>query len=517
MSGMLFTLVVWIFSFLSLLLAALFFVFFLWNYIPREDGGLTGFCERKVNKRLKQIVAKKINKAMAEEERKRKKAELKTAKKNGDDRPLTMKPSLPVLGDDDSLPEMPSMKRADTFASFSEKPSRPNTPGSFEMNAMGRKPPMPLRSDTKMTTTSQYSSNASLLGGAAEMGVAPLDSATPTLPPLDLNGYPPVRTGTSASNKSFGSGPAGPQLQRMASNGSSLRAGYSASPAPYSSDTMPTLPPPVLSPIGPLDNYRGPGSNQPRERLPFPGDNRSVFDDNASGRASPAPTYRSNPMSPRGMGPGGYPIRSATNPVPPRGPPQNYPPRSMTQPTLPFQEPTLPFQEPTLPFQQPSGGPGREPSNSVTPRGPPQFPPQRSMTQPMQPFQQSPDSDGRSATTPAPSRNNPQFPPPRSMTQPLHQSTSSNGSLRSTGTAPAYPPYHQPSASNSSLRNMVSATPAPDQSDNGSEYGFGGRPNPMTSASNSRGPPPRGAPPRGGYGNGEDGWSRDLERGGSRY
>jgi hypothetical protein len=105
---MLFTLVIWIFSFLSLLLAAMFFVFFLWSYIPREDGGLSGFCERKVNKRLKQIVSIKINKAMAEEERKRKKAELKAAKKNGGDRPMTMKPSLPVLGDD-NLAEMPSM------------------------------------------------------------------------------------------------------------------------------------------------------------------------------------------------------------------------------------------------------------------------------------------------------------------------------------------------------------------------------------------------------------------------
>ncbi|KAG7286063.1 hypothetical protein NEMBOFW57_008366 [Staphylotrichum longicolle] len=358
LSGMLFTLVIWVFSFLSLLLAALFFVFFLWSYIPREDGGLTGFCERKVNKRLKQIVAKKINKAMAEEERKRKKAELKAAKKNGDDRPMTMKPSLPVLTDD-NLPEMPSIKRADTFASFTEKPSRPTTPGSFEMNAIGRKPPMPSRSDTKLTATSQYSSNASLLNSAADMGMAPSESATPTLPPIDLGGYPPVRTATSssnrsygpnpagsqfgfegrpplrtatsASNRSYGPGPQGPQLQRMASNGSSLRGDYTASAAPYSSETMPALPPPVLSPVGSFNNYRGPGPNQPRDRLPYPPENRSPFDDNASGRASPAPTYRNNPMSPRGMGPDGYPIRSATAPVPPRGP-DGYPVRSNTNP-----------------------------------------------------------------------------------------------------------------------------------------------------------------------------------------
>ena len=492
---MIFTLVVWVFSFLSLLLAAVFFVCYLWSYIPPEDGGLSGFCERKINKRLKQIVAKKINKAMAEEERQRKKAELKAAKKSGDDRPLTMRPSLPVL-DDDSLPEMPSIKRADTFASFSEKPSRPNTPGSIEMNAMGRKPPMPMRSNTNLTTASQYSSNASLLNSAAEMGMAPSESSTPTLPPLDLDGYPPVRTATSASNRSYGQGPGGPQLQRMASNGSSLRNGYSASPAPFSSEAIPSLPPPVLSPVGPYNNYRGNGPNQPKERLPYLGDNRPVFDDNASGRASPAPTYRSNPMSPRGMGPDGYPIRSATNPVPPRGPPQFYPPRSMTQPSQ-------------SPFQQPPDSDNRSAANSVPPRGPPQmFPPPRSMTQPTLPFHHQPtDSNGR---------NTPQFSPARSMTQPTlpfhHQPTGSNGSASSMRSTPAPAPYHQPSASNSSLRNMVSA-PALDRAEEGggSEYGFVARPNPMTSG--SRGPASA-ASSRGGY-EGDDRWGRDLERGGA--
>ncbi|KAK4043102.1 hypothetical protein C8A01DRAFT_13294 [Parachaetomium inaequale] len=522
LSGMLFTLVVWIFSFLSLLLAALFFVFFLWSYIPREDGGLSGFCERKVNKRLKQIVSIKINKAMAEEERKRKKAELKAAKKNGGDRPMTMKPSLPVLGDDNfaEMPSMPSLSRADTFASFTEKPSRPSTPGSFEMNALGRKPPMPLRSGTKGTMASQYSAQTSLLGGAAEMGTTRSESPTPTLPPVELDGYPPVRTATSSTNRSYG--PAPPHLQRMASNGSSLR-GYTASPATFASDPMPSLPPPVLSPVGSFNNYRGPGPNQPRlpypgddrlpqrgdtrspypednalpypgdnrqpqrgdtrspypgenrlpqrgdtrspypvdnrspyprdnklpspfaedSSLPYPGDIRSPFDDQSSGRASPAPsttTFRSNPMSPRGLGPDGYPLRSATNPMPPRGPQ-------------------------------------------------PQFPPPRAMTQPMQPF---------------------------------HQPTDSNGSLRSMQSAgqpfQAYRPYHQPSASNSSLRNMVNAVPY-DEADNGSEYGgFSGRPNPAVTDNNNT----QRGPPRGGYGNDNssgsgNGWNQDLERGGSRY
>ncbi|KXX83341.1 Pheromone-regulated membrane protein 6 [Madurella mycetomatis] len=336
LSGMLFTLVIWIFSFLSLLLAALFFVFFLWSYIPREDGGLTGFCERKVNKRLKQIVSIKINKAMADEEEKRKRAEFKAAKKNGEARPMTMQPSLPVLGDD-SLPEMPSLKRTDTFASLSEKPSRPNTPGSFEMSALGQKP---MRSATVMTSTSQYSVKSSLVGGAAEMGVTRSGSPIPTLPSIDLEGYSPLRSATGASNGGLGPGPG---LQRMASNGSSLSGGYAASRTTYGSETMPGLPPPVRSPVNAPNGYRGPGPNQARDRWPGANEIRSPFDDYSSGRGSPAPSmtsYRSNPMSPRGIGPDGYPIRSATNPVSPRGPPQFPPPRNMTAPMRPFHQPT---------------------------------------------------------------------------------------------------------------------------------------------------------------------------------
>ncbi|CRK17834.1 hypothetical protein BN1723_011401 [Verticillium longisporum] len=74
LSGMLFTLVVWIFSALFLLAAVLFYVFFLWHWIPRADGGLSGYCERKVNKSLTKIVHEKVDKALAKEERKQLKA-----------------------------------------------------------------------------------------------------------------------------------------------------------------------------------------------------------------------------------------------------------------------------------------------------------------------------------------------------------------------------------------------------------------------------------------------------------
>ncbi|KOS23123.1 putative vacuolar membrane protein [Escovopsis weberi] len=65
LSGMLFTLVVWVFSVLYLLMAVCFYVFFLFHWIPKSDGGLTGYCERKVNKALLRIVTKHVNRALA--------------------------------------------------------------------------------------------------------------------------------------------------------------------------------------------------------------------------------------------------------------------------------------------------------------------------------------------------------------------------------------------------------------------------------------------------------------------
>ena len=337
LSGMLFTLVIWLFAFLSLLLAALFFVLFLWHYISADDGGLTEFCERKVKKRLKQIVSQKINKAMAEDERRRKKAELKAAKKKGEDRPMTMQPSLPTipnLAGDDKLPEMPMLSRAETLMTL-DGASRPSTPGSFELNSLSQKRPMPSRSATTATTSSQFSGRAPLINNAAGMGTSRPESPPSSLPtPSAFGGnYPPSRTATTSSNRSLTSN--GPQLNRMPSNGSTLAGGYTASPATYSADAMPAFPAPVRSPTAPPGiGQRGPGPNQPNN-WPMAGQNRSAFDEYPNGQASPAPSttsYRSNALSPRGVGPDGYPLRSATNPMAPRMPGQRFPVRGMTAP-----------------------------------------------------------------------------------------------------------------------------------------------------------------------------------------
>ncbi|KAK5652740.1 hypothetical protein OQA88_9593 [Cercophora sp. LCS_1] len=526
LSGMLFTLVIWVFAFLSLLIAALFFVFFLWSYIPRDDGGLTGFCERKVNKRLKQIVSVKINKAMAEDERKRRKAELKAAMKSGEDRPMTMQPSLPTIPNvggvgDDKLPEMPSLKRADTFMSID------TTPGDYELNAIGQKRPVPTRTPT-IATMSSYSSKAPLLNSAAEIGTTRSESPAPSLPtPSGLPGaYPPSRTGTVSSNRSYGPGP---QLNRMPSNGSTLVGGYSGSPSTYAGDNMPAFPAPIRSPTAPPGGNRGPGPNG--NGWPGPGQSRAMLDDYPGGRASPAPSnmsYGSNPLSPRG--PGGYPVRSATGPLPPRGPPQPFPPQrnmtappqgqhqqagsigSMRTPVRPYHEPQGSrdfdfLQRPPTANSQRNGPPGNQPYHE--PQGSRDFD-----------FLQRPPTASSQRTA-------------RPGNQPYHQSQAS-------GEWNDYP--NRPTTANSQ-RNVRPGNQSYDQAQvNGEWNDYLGRP---TTANSQRNVRPGNQPhdqsqingdyddypnrpptsnsqrngPRGGYDNGGgNGWNQDIERGnGPRY
>ena len=332
LSGMLFTLVIWVFSALSLLLAAIFFVFFLWHYIPKIDGGLTGYCERKATKRLMKIVSIKINKAMADDERRRKKAEFKAAKKNGDARPVSMKATLPNVGDD-VLPEMPMLNRNDTMSTLPIYTSQPGTPGGFELGAVDQKPPpFPSRTGTMSSTNTKFSSRQPLIGAAAEPGMSRAASPAPSLPAINPNNYPPPpRTGTAASNRSFGSRP---QQGRTASNGSGFGLSINTTSSP--SDLMPALPPSVRSPGPPANNYRG-GPNRPNDR--------SMYDDYSTGRASPFPSspgsYRGMTQSPTGMSPAGYPSRNATAPLPPRGPGMQPPPRrNMTGPMQSRHQPT---------------------------------------------------------------------------------------------------------------------------------------------------------------------------------
>lgn len=336
---MCFTFVIWVFSALSFIMAGLFFVFFLWGWIPREDGGLSGYCERKINKRLMKIVSVKVDAAIADQEQKRKKAELKAAKKAGELPPEERKATLPnLMPQDDKLPDMPSLKRVDTVATLPVYTSRPGTPsqGNIELNAMR---PMPSRTGTQSTT----SSSAPLLQAGADMGMAS------PLPPLPS---PYTRTNTMTSMRSPMGPP--PSLHQVQTNTSTYAQSIAETPSTYSPENRFT--PPVRSPPAgsnmsygmPPRTTPGPGPRNPfddypgRSASPAPSamsvSTRGPFDDfSSTGRASPAP---SRPLGPtygqggyQGYGPqGGYPTRSQTGPVPQRGPPMPQPQRNMTAP-----------------------------------------------------------------------------------------------------------------------------------------------------------------------------------------
>lgn len=394
LSGMLFTFVIWVFSALSFILAVLFFVFFLWGWIPKEDGGLSGYCERKISKRLMKIVSKKVDAALADQERQRKKAELKAAKKTGALPPEERKATLPTFmsGGDDKLPDMPMLSRVDTEATLPVYSSRPSTPKSgFELNQMR---PMPSRTET----TSTVSSRAPLLASGADMGQASPSLPSPAYGPTrngtmssmrsPMGGQPLTRVQTNASNFS------GSTLHRTQTNGSNFSASYSQSPeGDYppmpqgmrspTSGTGPYGMPPRTTPAPsmnrtPTNNsyFNGNQSQSPESDYPMPQLMRSPTSssvgsygfpqtstptprgpyDDYNRSASPAPSQMSRPayddynrpVGPQynqGQGgypgrpaPGGYPNRSQTGPVPQRGPP-GQPQRNMTAPVQRFQSP----------------------------------------------------------------------------------------------------------------------------------------------------------------------------------
>lgn len=198
LSGMAFTFVVWAFALIFLIVAVLFYVFFLFHWIPRADGGLTGYCERKVNKALLKIVTKRVNKALAKNQARAMKAEAKAAKMTGEKFQLERAATLPdivALGDENKLPGMPMLNRADTGQTLPPYASRPNTPGGIELSNMSRAAGV-HRTGTNGSSSS-FGANVPLMSAAADMGYGPA-SQPPNVPP----GMVPPRPGTAMSQRS---------------------------------------------------------------------------------------------------------------------------------------------------------------------------------------------------------------------------------------------------------------------------------------------------------------------------
>ncbi|GAB0137087.1 hypothetical protein EsDP_00005370 [Epichloe bromicola] len=336
LSGMCFTFVVWAFSALFLFMAVLFYVFFLFHWIPRADGGLAGYCERKVNKKLLRIVTTKVNKALAKGQANRLKAELEFAKRNGEkaphlDRAATL-PTVPVVQRkmEDSLPQMPSMRHAEeTSSTLPMYTSRPSSPGNFELGSMGGRHRMQR---TGMAgSMSSHSSRAPLTSSAANMGYAQ-NSQSPATSPADVDfniGIArPIRSATSNSQRSFSNVRPGFGPMNNSPTGNPLRT-IAASPANDNMTRYPGHATPLTNrsvdsnaTAPPAMGRTTTGSMTYQPYSPY----------NADRRASPATSVATHGTA------GGFPpsSRSMTGPVgsvPPRrgAPPVQHPPsRTMT-------------------------------------------------------------------------------------------------------------------------------------------------------------------------------------------
>ncbi|OJJ50200.1 hypothetical protein ASPZODRAFT_57811 [Penicilliopsis zonata CBS 506.65] len=201
--GMLFTLIIWVFSVLKLALAIILYLIFLFHHIPSEDGSIKAYCRRKINTRLKRIVRQKVDKAL------NKGVALQT-RKTKDPIPDAMdrKPTLPNFGDSD-MNKMPNVSLSRTTTQTTLPPySRPGTaaPDQRSLHKQATLPDISLADEKPplsrtITQSSAYSESASLTGHAATMGYSPLDrqqtSTAPPVPSLPSNSHPPpVRSHT---------------------------------------------------------------------------------------------------------------------------------------------------------------------------------------------------------------------------------------------------------------------------------------------------------------------------------
>lgn len=356
--SMLFTLVIWAISALSLIISVVLYLCFLWHYIPQSDGRLSVYCRRKVDRRLYKVVEHKVKAAIEEEERQAKKAErkaeLKRQKTGEQPLPQHMKlvrqPTLPELG---KTPEMNDEKfplaRHDTTSSVNTLPVYTREPVQRQptLPQLDEHRPVPDRSNTQASAWSNapsYSSHAPLVSNT---GFA--DESDRDLPPLPPIGHD--RQDSFASQHSFNPGPPRMQTPMSARPFTPENGGYRGAPGPG-----PRFPPPVRSNTG----YTNLDSEPLRSAYPPPP--RSATADGY--RPAPSQLTQNKPFAT-------HQSFSRPNPIPIRKPsqPSQYAPVApqQNQPPAPAYEMTNQPIHTSPPPQNPGGYVAFNPSAATTP------------------------------------------------------------------------------------------------------------------------------------------------------
>ena len=337
--GMLFTLVIWIFSALSLLMATIFYITFLWHHI--RDGSLSRYCRRKIDTRLHKIVMIRVNRALEKDSRVRGKQEAKGVRvgPQGDFKRQPTIPTVPVL-DNESPQEIKSM--SSPIDQLNTAPSDPfplspehlhREPTVPDVLTATRRPQPPSRSTTQSSAQSNmsYTDNAPLIGAAAPLGRGPPESRCV----LPRSNHDRGSDSYGMSDQGMGRLPLGTQnpMQTKPGEGAiSPQHLYSSEPTP---PTFPSSQPfqnrrpaPPSMPFHPMGRSEFPpsidhGNRQEYEMQPQPSGARVV------GRPPRNGGYVAFKPPNQGRGAGYHPPRHFTQKPPPRnligscsGPPQ---------------------------------------------------------------------------------------------------------------------------------------------------------------------------------------------------
>lgn len=206
--GMLWTLFIWVLEAISLAASIILYLLFLWHHIPSEDGGLSGYCRKKINRRMERIVKVKVDKALKKENELQARRDALAARDG-----LTVKkqPTLPDLGAM-STDSLPPLSRQTTMSTLPEYTSRPGT-ARLSNESVGQLPPMPdlksrpvpqrVMTHTSETSWASFNSDAPLMGAAGEMGYANTPGSQTTTPSPWNDRPPPNRSMTGQSQSSY--------------------------------------------------------------------------------------------------------------------------------------------------------------------------------------------------------------------------------------------------------------------------------------------------------------------------
>ncbi|KAI9777394.1 MAG: hypothetical protein M1839_008907 [Geoglossum umbratile] len=201
LGGMAWTLIVWVIRALNLLVAVILYLVFLWHHIPATDGGIKGYLTRKVDAKVRKIVAVKVQKALDKENAQRDAEEAKALKDGG----KKIQPTVPTLDGFESTDEL--VKNSGPLGRYASESSLPSySSRRSSQTTIDRQQPNPLgdswgpfpvtrtntqSSNSTNTTNTSYRSNAPLINNNNASGM-----------PYGTNLYSP-RSNTITSDRSL--------------------------------------------------------------------------------------------------------------------------------------------------------------------------------------------------------------------------------------------------------------------------------------------------------------------------